>query len=110
MREKARVIEKRRGDIEQYQKFGAIKRRLHEMPEFQSNKGIKLPDHELPTPSSNRTDRVTSSRPNELENQREVESLKRQLQDAFSSRKKRRPNDTQTETYKEMKSYESTCF
>ncbi|KAG4078621.1 hypothetical protein HA402_015211 [Bradysia odoriphaga] len=69
------VDEQRRRDMENYQKFGAIRKRLYDLPEYQSDlKGPKLPDHK------------------ELEKQRQVDIMRQQLQEAFSSRKRRHPN------------------
>lgn len=41
--------ERRRTDLENYQKFGAIRKRLHDLPEYDRNLGgTRLPVHGLP--------------------------------------------------------------
>ncbi|XP_037042153.1 uncharacterized protein LOC119078650 isoform X2 [Bradysia coprophila] len=84
------VDDQRRRDVENYQKFGAIRKRLYDLPEYQSDlKGPKLPDHKVPS-----TVTATPSKFQELEKQRTVDMMRQQLQEAFTSRKIRRPNDS----------------
>lgn len=85
------VEEQRRKDLEDYQKYGAIRRRLHDLPEFQRDlKGPKLPENKVPLTSN-----VTGApvKFHDLEKQRTVDIIRRQLYDAFTSRKRGRSND-----------------
>lgn len=52
--------ERRRRDIEDYERFGAVRRQLHFLPEHERNiKGPKLPDHGLPPTTSRNIDSGT---------------------------------------------------
>lgn len=45
--------ERRRTDLENYKKFGAIRKRLHDLPEYNRDLGgTRLPVHGLPSTST----------------------------------------------------------